>query len=216
MTLLLFLACSKTEGTEPLPVALPVVQVAPAPQIEPELPPAPTFEKQLLEVGGEPGVNAQAVSRDVQDLAQGWEYESPAVALSTSGELFTVHVAYDRGRERLELRRGPGMERLGEPTTVSEGARAWDPVMAAGADGSVWLAWTGRKAAGDRSVLSQEVFLRRVDRLGPILQVSQSVQGGLNPSGLERSGGPDLAVGADGIVRVVWEQDAQDGVQISF
>ncbi len=216
MTLLLFLACSKTDGTEPLPVALPLAQVAPAAQIEPELPPAPTFEKQLLEVGGEPGVNAQAVSRDVQDLAQGWEYESPAVALSTSGELFTVHVAYDRGRERLELRRGPGMERLGEPTTVSEGARAWDPVMAAGADGSVWLAWTGRKAAGDRSALSQEVFLRRVDRLGPILQVSESVQGGLDPSGLDRSGGPDLAVGADGIVRVVWEQDAQDGVQIAF
>ena len=212
MTLLLLLACSKTEVTEPSPAAsLPapaVAEAAPVLPPEPELPRAPSFEKQLLEVGVDSRVNAQAIARDLVDLAEGWEYESPAVALSTSGELFTVHVAYDRGRERLELRRGDGIEGLGEPVTVSEGARAWDPVMAAGADGSVWLAWTGRKAAGDRSTLSQEVFLRRVDRLGPILQVSES--------GAQRSGGPDLAVGADGIVHLVWEQDTQDGVQIAF
>lgn len=210
MTLLLLLACSKNEVSDPLPQAVPEVQAAPAPQAPPKvvLPPAPAFEKQLLEVGIEPRENAQAISRALVDLAQGWEHESPAVALSSSGELFTVHVAYDRGRERLELRRGADMDALGAPETVSEGARAWDPVLAAGPDGSVWLAWTGRKAAGDRSTLSQEVLLRRVDRLGPILQVSDA--------GDTRSGGADLAVGADGIVKVVWEQDTPDGTQIAF
>jgi hypothetical protein len=73
MTLLLFLACSKTEVTEPLPAALPVAEAAPVVPAEPELPPAPSFEKQLLEVGVDSRMNAQAISRAVQDLAKGWE-----------------------------------------------------------------------------------------------------------------------------------------------
>ncbi|MED5374018.1 MAG: hypothetical protein VX899_23575 [Myxococcota bacterium] len=213
-SLLLTLACA---GSEPVVSAAPMPQVAPVepaaqptaqpPALTPELAPlsAPAggFQVQALA----PDQTVDGVSRQVLDLAEGWEFESPAVAVSSSGELFAAFVSYAAGQERIELRRGADPQSLGAPQSVSKGSRAWAPVLVAGPDGSVWLAWSGRSAAGERSTLSRKVLLRRVDRLGPILELS---------AGPGRAANPDLAVDSAGVVHVVWEQDVGQGVGIAY
>ncbi|RMG15851.1 MAG: hypothetical protein D6729_11900 [Deltaproteobacteria bacterium] len=132
-------------------------------------------------------------------IREGMDHETPSVAITPDGALYVAVVSRYGDRERLFLRRADSVEGpLGEAIPVSDGARAWHPRLAAAADGAVWVAWCGRDRQPRRGDHRTEIYLRRLaPEPGPTLRVTRR-QG--------RDCDPDLDVGPDGTVHVVWEQ----------
>ncbi len=139
----------------------------------------------------------------VQTLMPGRLTGPATVAVTPAGTVITAVVVLQENREQIWLQKGslkrPG---LSDPKMVSPGSRAWHPRLAAAPNGAVWLTWCGesKRTAGDAH--ARAVFLRKVypGKPGPVVPVS-------NASG--RACDPDLAIGGNKQVHVVWEQSSK-------
>lgn len=150
-----------------------------------------------------PGQSLLGVRRAAPEaIRDGILHESPALAVTPSGEVVVAVVSYEDAddRERIWVRRGAGPGApLGEARAVSDGQRAWHPRLAAGSKGEVWLAWCGaaeRPARGDHR---RRVWLRR---LAPAETAPIDVDAGSDA----RDCDPDVTVAGDGTVHVAWER----------
>ncbi|HJN74728.1 MAG TPA: DUF3604 domain-containing protein [Myxococcota bacterium] len=140
-------------------------------------------ERVLLPVGGE----AAGVSREVPLVVrEGIENEAPTVAVDTSGGLWSAVTSSEAGEEVIRLRQPDGVMR-----EVARAPIASNPRLAAGEDGSVWLAWVQGGYDGSR-----DVWLQRVDGTA---ESENLTHGGWNAH-------PALAVADDGAVHLAWEE----------
>ena len=145
----------------------------------------------LIESGAARGVKRFTV----QAIRPGSDHANPALAVSSKGEVVQALVSWEKSGERIYLRVGQD-----SALPVSHGARAWHPVLAAGPDGSVWLAWSGTDVAPQAGDHRRQIWVRRVrPSLGKAVMVSDAKL---------RAASPSIAVGPDGSVHVAWEQSA--------
>ncbi len=147
------------------------------------------------------GASALGITRHpVRPLAEGPVQAAPALAVTPAGQVAVAVVRFDDEREWIELRtaKSPAAD-LGPARVVAAGDRAFNPRLAAGRDGSVWLAWCGREEPAAPGEHGKSVFVRRVlpGEPGPGVQIS---------AGSGRACNPALAVASDGGLHLVWEQ----------
>jgi len=146
-------------------------------------------------------------------IIDGKDSASPALAVTPDGKVFVAVVVLDKGREKIWLRTASNpASSLGKAKPVTNGFRAWHPRLAADSVGNVWLAWSGRTKQAKRGSHNTDVFLRKVSGRKPGRVMRLSV-------GQGRSANPELTIGPDGKLHIVWEQStaAQPGiVQIAY
>ncbi len=147
-----------------------------------------------------PNAVLRGVTRhEVATLVAGRVTASPAVAVTSGGEVITAAVIAAGGRESIFIQSAAAPGRaLGKPVPVTAGFRAWHPRLAAGSDGVVWLTWCGLDTRPEAGSHARKIFLRRLRPGEPGERITVSQTDG-------RAGNPELAVDRNGVVHVVWE-----------
>ncbi len=133
-------------------------------------------------------------------LADGMDNDAPAVAATGEGLVVVAFVSRASDDTETVIVRDleSPLAEPREPRPASSGARAWNPVLAAGQDGAVWLSWCGREEADAPGDHERAVYLRRVwpEPMSDIVLVSK---------GSNRHCDPAMDVAPDGRVHLVWE-----------
>jgi hypothetical protein len=132
----------------------------------------------------------------------GAKYTSHAadVVVTPDNQVAVVYVESKAGKEKIWYRAAKSPDRpLGKAVLVADGVRAWHPRLAVGNGGQIWLAWSGADKPPKKGEHTKDIYLRRLsaNKLGKIYNISNS--GG-------RSGNPDLAIGPEGVIHLVWEE----------